>query len=169
MTENQRVRHLRKDLLKMTGAEFGEKIGVLNTAISKIERGENKLTPQARKLICSTFGVRESWLQSGEGSPFIRDGDREAEISAFVGRALSDRSPEIQRIFLHVLSQLDDDQWETLADIAEMLVAEQLAAGEQDAGPDQSDLELAHQINMDKRLEAESPALNGGSGGATTA
>ena len=130
MTENQRVRYLRKELLKLSGTEFGAKLGVQNSAISKIERGENNLTDQARMLICSTFGVREAWLREGAGEPFHEAGDREAEIEAFVFRALENRSPEIQRTFLHVLSRLSDDQWQTLADIAEEIAREQEAQRE---------------------------------------
>jgi transcriptional regulator with XRE-family HTH domain len=135
MTENQRVRYLRKELLKMTGTEFGKKIGVQNTAISKIELGENNLTDQARMLICSTFGVREAWLRDGEGEPFNVPDSRDEEIADFVAHALSDRSPEIQRTFLHVLSRLTDEQWAALADIAEALVEEQLRQENEDAAP----------------------------------
>ena len=139
MTENQRVRYLRKELLKMTGTEFGKKIGVQNTAISKIELGENNLTDQARMLICSTFGVREAWLRDGEGEPFNVPDSRDEEIADFVAHALSDRSPEIQRTFLHVLSKLTDEQWAALADIAEALVEEQLRQQDEDAALDDSE------------------------------
>ena len=135
MTENQRVRYLRKELLKLSGTEFGAKLGVQNSAISKIERGENNLTDQARMLICSTFGVREAWLRDGEGEPFNVPDSRDEEIAEFVARALSDRSPEIQRTFLHVLSRLTDEQWAALADIAEALVEEQLRQQNEDAAP----------------------------------
>ena len=135
MTENQRVRYLRKELLKMTGTEFGKKIGVQNTAISKIELGENNLTDQARMLICSTFGVREAWLRDGEGEPFNVPDSRDEEIADFVAHALSDRSPEIQRTFLHVLSRMSVEQLEVLADVAEILVEEQLRRENEDAAP----------------------------------
>ena len=135
MTENQRVRYLRKELLKLSGTEFGAKLGVQHSAISKIERGENNLTDQARMLICSTFGVREAWLRDGEGEPFNVPDSRDEEIAEFVARALSDRSPEIQRTFLHVLSRLTDEQWAALADIAEALVEEQLRQQNEDAAP----------------------------------
>ena len=135
MTENQRVRYLRKELLKLSGTEFGAKLGVQNSAISKIERGENNLTDQARMLICSTFGVREAWLRDGEGEPFNVPDSRDEEIADFVAHALSDRSPEIQRTFLHVLSKLTDEQWAALADIAEALVEEQLRQQDEDAAP----------------------------------
>ena len=71
MSENTRVRELRKTI-SLTLEQFGNRIGVGNTAISKIERGENSLTPMARKLICREFGVNETWLEKGEGEMFSR-------------------------------------------------------------------------------------------------
>lgn len=71
MSENTRVREIRKTI-SLTLEQFGNRIGVGNTAISKIERGENALTPMARKLICREFGVNENWLKTGEGEMFSR-------------------------------------------------------------------------------------------------
>ena len=135
MTENERVHQLRKKLLSMTAEDFGKKIGLTRSAISMIETGKNAVTDQARMLICSTFGVREAWLRDGEGEPFNVPDSRDEEIADFVAHALSDRSPEIQRTFLHVLSKLTDEQWAALADIAEALVEEQLRQQDEDAAP----------------------------------
>ena len=135
MTENERVHQLRKKLLSMTAEDFGKKIGLTRSAISMIETGKNAVTDQARMLICSTFGVREAWLRDGEGEPFNVPDSRDEEIADFVAHALSDRSPEIQRTFLHVLSRLTDEQWAALADIAEALVEEQLRQQNEGAAP----------------------------------
>ena len=136
MTENERIRELRINYLnKMTLEKFGEKVGVTKGAMSAIENGLRSVTEQMRLLICSTFGVREAWLRDGEGEPFNVPDSRDEEIAAFVGRALRDRSPEIQRTFLHVLAKLTDEQWVALADIAEALVEEQLRQQNEGAAP----------------------------------
>jgi len=68
MTE--RISALRKNL-NMTQETFGNRLGVRKTAISKLEKGENNLTEQMIKLICSEFSVSEDWLRTGEGNMFV--------------------------------------------------------------------------------------------------
>ena len=65
MTENERVRIFRKSE-KLTLEEFGRRLGVGKTAISKIESGDRNLTEQMCRSICREFGVREEWLRTGK-------------------------------------------------------------------------------------------------------
>ncbi len=74
MTENERVKELRKSL-NLTLEEFGQKIGVGRTAISRIERSERSLTNQNRLAICREFNVNETWLRTGEGEMFLEAPD----------------------------------------------------------------------------------------------
>ncbi len=67
---NERVKELRKTL-GLSGAKFGEPLGVQRMAISQIETGKNNLTESMLKLICSTYNVNEDWLRTGEGNMFI--------------------------------------------------------------------------------------------------
>lgn len=66
---NNRVNHLRKNILHLTQSEFGEKIGISKTAISKIEKGETTLTERNMKSICREFNVSIAWLKDGVGEP----------------------------------------------------------------------------------------------------
>lgn len=66
MTENERVKELRK-ARGLTLEKFGKALGIQSSAVSKIERGETRLTPQNRLSICREFGVREEWLRDGTG------------------------------------------------------------------------------------------------------
>ena len=67
---NERVKELRKTL-GLSGAKFGEPLGVQRMAISQIEAGKNNLTESMLRLICSTYNVNEDWLRTGEGNMFI--------------------------------------------------------------------------------------------------
>ena len=51
----------------LTQAEFGERLGVKDVAISKIEKGYNNLTDQMLLSICRAYNVNETWLRTGEG------------------------------------------------------------------------------------------------------
>lgn len=52
--------------------------------------------------------------------------DRDSEISRFVGEALADEQEDIREQVLHVLSQLNDQQWQLFADIADLLAEERI-------------------------------------------
>lgn len=66
MTQGERVNAVRKKE-EMTMEQFGKKLGVQKSAISKIEKGERNLTEQMLLSICREFGVNEVWLRTGEG------------------------------------------------------------------------------------------------------
>ena len=61
-----RIKQLRKSL-KLTQNEFGEKIGMVGSAITKYEKGERGLSDAVIKSICREFHVREEWLRTGIG------------------------------------------------------------------------------------------------------
>lgn len=61
-----RIKQLRKSL-KLTQNEFGEKIGMVGSAITKYEKGERSLSNAVIQSICREFHVREEWLRTGEG------------------------------------------------------------------------------------------------------
>lgn len=66
---NDRLRDLRK-ALGLNQVEFGERIGIGGTAISKIEKGDRGLTEALLRSICREFDVNEEWLRYGTGSMF---------------------------------------------------------------------------------------------------
>lgn len=71
MTVGERIKDLRTNLLDLTLEKFGEKLGVQKSAISKIEKGERKLTEQMAKSICREYNVNYFWLTEGDGEPFV--------------------------------------------------------------------------------------------------
>lgn len=70
MTRGERVFKIRKTL-GFTLDEFGEKIGIKNSAVSKIEKGKVNLSEQTAKAICREYHVNYDYLMYGEGDdPF---------------------------------------------------------------------------------------------------
>ena len=69
MSTSERLRQLRKDL-GMSQEEFGRRIGVSNTAMSKLEKNERNLTEHTAKSICREFRVNYFWLTEGKGDMF---------------------------------------------------------------------------------------------------
>ena len=76
-TIGQRVKLLRKALGKMSQSEFGARIKMTFTAVSKIELRPTPPTDRAIADICREFNVNEQWLRHGQGSMFaeIAPGD----------------------------------------------------------------------------------------------
>ena len=63
-----RIREIRLSLPgKVTQKEFGESLGVSTAVITAYELGHNTPPPATIKLICSTYGINEYWLKTGEG------------------------------------------------------------------------------------------------------
>lgn len=67
---SERLKMLRKEL-KMNQEEFGRRLGVSNTAISKLEKGERNITEQMVLSICREFRVNYFWLTEGKGDMFV--------------------------------------------------------------------------------------------------
>lgn len=74
MTQGERIKDVRNSL-GLTLENFGEKLGVTKTAISRIEKGERSLTEQMTKSICREFSVDYMWLTTGEGEMFVESDD----------------------------------------------------------------------------------------------
>lgn len=66
MTEGERIQKIRA-YKEMTLEEFGKKIGVDKSSLSKIEKGKRNLTKQQLNSICIVYGVSEEWLKTGNG------------------------------------------------------------------------------------------------------
>ena len=80
---NNRIRELRKNL-GMTTEVFGNKIGIVSSAVTNIEAGRRQPTNQLITSICREFKVNEQWLRTGEGEMFLPT-DPDAEIAEFIG------------------------------------------------------------------------------------
>ncbi len=110
---NERIKLLRKTL-GLTLEKFGRNLGVGNTAISKIEKGERNLTEQMFLAICREYNVNSDWLRTGEGEMFSDDEDY---LFRWVGKVLKDKPESLKKRLLNFLSSLDESDWEALEKI----------------------------------------------------
>lgn len=119
MTQGERVKEIRK-YLNLTMEKFGERLGVGKTAISKLENNERNLTDQMAISICREFNVSETWLRTGEGEMF-KPLSRSETIAKFAGELMKDEDDSFRRQLVEALAQLDEKEWEVLAEIAKKL------------------------------------------------
>lgn len=67
MTLGERIRHVRLISGKLTLEQFGKRIGLTPSAISRFESGNANPSEQTLLSICREFGISEDWLKRGVG------------------------------------------------------------------------------------------------------
>lgn len=67
---NERLKQLRQ-YLQLSQKEFGDKIFITQNHVSSLESGRRTVPERTLKIICSTFGVNEEWLKTGEGEMMV--------------------------------------------------------------------------------------------------
>lgn len=120
MKINDRIRHLRKAILELTQENFGDTIGLSRSNIANIEVGRIAVTDRVVTDICEKYGVSRKWLEDGV-EPVFPPVSRNDEISLFAADIIRDPDDSFRKRLVEVLAQLNADQWELLADIAEKL------------------------------------------------
>lgn len=124
---NKRLIELRKHGLHLTQEEFGKRLGVRKTAISKLERGENNLTKQMQTAICREFNVNPDWLLYGTGDMFVTY-THDEEVAMYVQDILDEEDNEVADMikdFIVAYCKLDDNSKTALKNLAKSLLDSQ--------------------------------------------
>ncbi len=103
----ERIKELRKEL-KMNQTEFGERIGLKQTAIGMYENNLRRVADRSILLICKEFGVSENWLLNGEGQMFI-DMTQDQKIVALTARLL-DNKQNFKKTLLSTILEMTEDE-----------------------------------------------------------
>lgn len=117
---DERIKLLRKEL-GLNQTDFGNRIGVKQSTVTGYETGTRVPLDSVIVSICREFDVNEDWLRYGKGDMFT-ELDRDEEIVAWSSKITrSDYDKQFVPEFVHMLSKLDEKDWETLEKIAKML------------------------------------------------
>lgn len=117
-----RIKKIRKEL-DLTQQKFADRIGVKQNTVAQYEMGRNVPIDSVISLICREFDVNEEWLRTGTGEMFIPL-DRRSSIAKLTKQLLDEEEDSFKNRLISVLANLTEDQWETLAEIAEKLTKE---------------------------------------------
>jgi transcriptional regulator with XRE-family HTH domain len=109
MTENDRIRMLRKEL-NLTLTEFSNKLGITHAALSNIENGKRNVTEQMHKSICREFRVDPIWLSTGEGDMFI---DESIDLIEMLDKLLHNEN-KLANTLLKMFAQYSLEDWKDL-------------------------------------------------------
>lgn len=105
-TENINLKILREDL-GLSQKEFGDKLNISDTTISKYEKGQRSITDRTFSQICNTFNVRPEWLKTGQGEKYTTIDD--ISISSMMGKVFANDDDFLKRVFL-TFSKLNDSE-----------------------------------------------------------
>lgn len=117
-----RIKALRKEL-KMSQEALGGVLGITGSGVSRIEAGDHNLSEQNIKLLGAKLNVNEEWLRTGAGNMF-KSVTHDEKVADFFSDLMKDEPASFRRRLINVLSDLNVEQWEALATVAERLVAE---------------------------------------------
>ena len=100
----ERLKYLRKELLKLSQKSFGENIGLKQNSYSNIENARIFLTERNINAICQTFNVNEEWLRNGTEPIFKEDTE---EIDPLNALAIKYKLNKEETILLKKFAELN--------------------------------------------------------------
>lgn len=115
-----RIKQLRQTL-DLTQEEFGKRIGLVKSGISRIENGTTGTTEQTLRSMCREFGASYLWLTTGEGSMF-ENGDDVAALHVMVDQVMASENERVKQIFKN-LGDFTEDDWRQVNAILDKLLA----------------------------------------------
>lgn len=99
---NKRIKEIRRKA-ELTQTQFGERIGLQQNSIARIEAGTRVPSEAVIKAICREFHIRPEWLMHGEGPMTVPTASRTLDE---VARRYSES--RTFRAILDVYAELDD-------------------------------------------------------------
>ena len=112
---NERLKLLRREL-QLNQTEFGNRLGLKQSAVANYENGTRQPLDTVITSICREFGVSEEWLRTGEGEMFVPRTKNQV-ITDFMADLIMEDDSFKKRI-IEALAQLDEKDWEELERIA---------------------------------------------------
>ena len=116
---HERIRQVRK-AYGLTLEQFGEKIELKKSVLSRIENGYSMPQEQTLRLICRVFSVSYAWLKDGVGEMRVETDEDDAVNRLMLGQ---DEFPK--RVF-RALAAMPPEGWDALKRVVEILREENL-------------------------------------------
>lgn len=119
---NERIRMLRKHL-GLTLEQFGERIGLKKSVLSRFENGHSTPQEQTLRLICREFSVSYAWLKEGVGDMFIAADEDDAVNRLMLGQ------DEFPKQVFRALAAMPPEGWTALKQFLHSFQTEWLKSG----------------------------------------
>lgn len=106
---NQRIKEVRRSL-GLSQEEFGRRLGITKSAVSRIESSLNGASGQTVKSICREFSIDYAWLTTGQGEMFAENDD---QITKLIDTVLAGEN-EFARAIFRGFAQFSAEDWQQL-------------------------------------------------------
>lgn len=113
---NTRIKQLRKEL-KLTQDEFGSRIGITGSAISKLESGASGITEQLLKSICKEFNVDYIWLTTGQGEMLVKQSCEDMAVIDRIMDSILNNESEFAKNVFKMFSKYSLEDWKALEQV----------------------------------------------------
>lgn len=147
----ERLKNIRK-AKGLTMEQFGERLGVTKSAVSKWENGGREVTNQVIKAVCKEFGVNENWLRTGKGDMFRYDMTEKLDDLAAAHSLGSDQRVLIER-FIKLSPEARQAVIRYVSDVVDQIRDGCVQEPDQDSIPDMSPDELHDELDRHIALE----------------
>lgn len=114
---NERIKELRKTL-KISQEEFGDRIGITGSGVSRIESGSNNIAERTVKAICKEFNVDYMWLTTGSGEMFV---DTDDDFMEKIDRIMVGEN-DVRKNMIKTLLYASDDDIESLNNLIDYYI-----------------------------------------------
>ena len=121
-TIGDRIKKIRKER-GLTLRQMETDIGLSNASISRYENGFFDVPPRIQKLICRTYSINPTWLETGEGEMEDRSKKPVDEILNEIRKDL--KIPDIVVSMIKAYVKLPDQQKELFSQFIDSLLLEQ--------------------------------------------
>lgn len=111
---NERIKYLRKDVLKMSQKDFADQLNLSENFVWMIEKGNRVPSDRTISDICRIFDIQEDWLRHGL-EPMRAAKSKEEEIAELVGSVLSG-SNEFKKAVIRMICSRSDAELKALED-----------------------------------------------------
>lgn len=122
---NKRIRELRETHLGIKQGSYAADLGISQGSLSDVENMRNNPSERLIRDICLRDNVNKEWLLKGK-EPIFLPVSRTQEIAGFMGEVINaENAGSFKQQLIHVLAQLNEEQWQVLADMYQLLLKEQ--------------------------------------------
>ena len=105
---------------KESQEKFAAKLGLSRNFINQVENKKKNVSDRTISDICREYNINEEWLRTGNGDMTIPI-SKDKEISRMLATVLKSDENDFKRRLISALSRLDDDGWEQLEILIDMI------------------------------------------------
>ena len=105
---------------KESQEKFAAKLGLSRNFINQVENKKKNVSDRTISDICREYNINEEWLRTGSGDMTVPI-SKDKEISRMLATVLKSDENDFKRRLISALSRLDDEGWEQLEILIDMI------------------------------------------------